>query len=281
MKPQITGLLGLTAALLFAGNASAQIPPTILCSPGQVLECTSSNGAVAVVEVTVQDLDGSGLMVVWAVNGVAASTNVLEAGSTSNAVTLSFTADFGHGTNDVSVGVTDDGTNVVMCSTTVTVLDATPPVIESIVATPNVLWPPNHKMRPIRLIVRATDACGPVTWEVTSIESNEPEDGLGDGNTAPDWAIAGPHKALVRSERSGGGSGRIYTIHVGVSDLSGNIATGSVEVRVPHNRGHGKPWKDKFDDAGKGKGKGKNPGNENGNSGKGNQGKGKSKGKGK
>jgi hypothetical protein len=272
MKPSITRLLGLTG-LFLAGNLSAQTLPTVICSPGQVLECTSSNGAVAVVEATVQDLDGSGLMVIWAVNGIAASTNVLAAGTTSNALTLAFTAQFGDGTNDVSVGVTDDGTNVVMCSTTVVVQDTTPPVIDSIVATPNILWPPNHKMRAVRFLVSAHDACGPVTWEVTSIESNEPEDGLGDGNTSPDWAIAGPHQAMVRAERSGGGSGRIYTIQVGVSDDSGNTATGSVEVSVPHDRGRGAKVKNNANKD-KGKDNAKNPEKEN-------QGKGKAKGKGK
>ncbi len=140
------------------------------------------------------------------------------------------------------MGVTDDGTNIVMCSSTVVVQDTTPPMIRSIVATPNILWPPNHKLRPVRLVVRAGDTCGPVRWRITEITSNEPEDNLGDGSTSPDWVICGPHKALLRAERSGEGTGRIYTLNVEVSDAAQNTTNRTVQVVVPHDRGRGKVW---------------------------------------
>jgi hypothetical protein len=207
-------------------------------------------------------------MAVWMVNGSPSLTNVLAAGTTTNAIILSLTHQFAHGTNEVSVGVTDDGTNVVSCTSLVIVEDTTPPVIDSITVAPTTLWPPNHKMRPIKLAVLAHDVCGPTTWLVTSIESNESEDGLGDGHTSPDSAIKAPHKAWVRAERSGRGSGRVYTVHVEVADDSNNTTNGTVKVYVPHDRGHGKPYKDKHDNEGydddngpgngKGKAKGKN-----------------------
>jgi hypothetical protein len=267
--------LGLAGAFLFAASTHAATPPTITCSGDQVLECTSTNGALGVVSATVQDADGDGLMVIWAINGHAAETNILAAGDTTNAITLSLTNSFAVGTNDVSVGVTDDGTNVVMCSSTVVVQDTTPPQIRSIVASPNVLWPPNHKMRPIAVVVRADDACGPVSWHITQITSNEPEDGLGDGNTSPDSVITGPHKALLRAERSGKGSGRIYTLDIEVSDQALNTTNGSVRVTVPHDRGHGSRWNDDEDDddhndsgddrgRGNGKGNGKDKGKKHG-----------------
>ena len=164
---------------------------------------------------------------------------MLGAGSTSTGVILSFTNQFGFGTNDVSVGVTDDGTNVVMCSSIVVVQDTTPPVILSLTATPDVLWPPNHKMRPIRVTVQAQDICGPVSLNIDSIQSSEASDALGSGHTAPDWALAGPRKVSLRAERSGRGSGRIYTIKVKVTDLANNSSFGTVQVFVPHDRGHG------------------------------------------
>ena len=232
--------LGLAACALFAVNATAATPPTIVCSGDQILECTSTNGASGVVSVMVQDADGDGLMVVWAINGQAAATNVLAAGTTTNAVTLSLTNTFAMGTNDVSVGVTDDGTNVVMCSSTIVVGDTTPPQIRSIVATPNLLWPPNHKMRSIQVAVRADDACGPVEWRITEITSNEAVDGQGDGHTSPDWLIKAPNRAFVRAERSGNGFGRVYTLHIEVSDMSQNTTNGTVTVVVPHDRGHGR-----------------------------------------
>ena len=229
------------ATTLIVSNLWAASPPTVDCSPSQIIECTSSNGAIAVVQATVRDPDGDALLVVWAVNGHAALTNMVGSGVTSNGVTLSFTNQFRFGTNDVSVGVTDDGVNVVMCSSTVVVQDTVPPVILGLTATPNMLWPPNHKMKSIRFIVRAEDTCGPVTWSVDSIQSNEPADATGSGHTSPDWKIAQPHVAMVRAERSGGGSGRIYTIQIKVTDMANNSSFGTVQVSVPHDRGHGRP----------------------------------------
>lgn len=271
MKKQMIQVLGL-AATMIAPGAWAASPPTITCSPDVIAECTSSNGAPTVVQSTVTDADGDALMVVWAVNGQPILTNVVASGITTNGVTLSLTNQFDFGTNDVSVGVTDDGTNVVICSTTVVVVDTTPPVIEMVTATPNTLWPPNHKMKTITVRVSAYDLCGPVTWQITSIESNESVDGRGDGHTSPDWLITRPHQAKVRAERAGPGNGRVYTLHVRVFDEAGNSADGNVKVSVPHDRGRG-GYHDKHDfedddgpgsakgkgkSNGKGKGKGKN-----------------------
>ena len=40
----------------------------------------------------------------------------------------------------------------------------------------------------------------------------------------------------LRSERSGSGSGRIYTITYKATDASGNYAIGTVIIEVPHNQ---------------------------------------------
>jgi len=280
MKTRVTPLLGL-AALLCASAASAQTPPTIACTGEQKLEITSTNGAVGIVQATVQDIDGDGLMVVWVINGQTSLTNVLAAGGTTNAATLSITNQFGSGTNEVIVGVTDDGTNVVSCTSIVIVEDTTPPVIDSVTASPSILWPPNHKMRKIGLTVSASDISGPTTWRVSSIESNEDVDGLGDGHTSPDWAIKEPYGAWVRAERSGRGSGRVYTLQVEVADNSNNTTNGTVKVYVPHDRGHGKPYKDKHDNEGYDDDKGKGKDKATGNSGKATGNNGKAKGKNK
>ena len=119
----------------------------------------------------------------------------------------------------------------------VTVVDTTPPVIASVSATPNVLWPPNYKMRPVTLSVSVADACDPASvCQLVSVSSNEPVNGLGDGNTAPDWAITGDLTASLRAERSGTGTGRIYTLAVTCTDASGNASAGEATVTVPHNR---------------------------------------------
>src|SRR5207244_13364761 len=43
---------------------------------------------------------------------------------------------------------------------------------------------------------------------------------------------------FVRAERAGGGSGRVYTAQYTATDASGNAASASDVVTVPHDRGH-------------------------------------------
>ena len=244
MKTHWPVILSLASALLAATAGAAT--PTVVCSADQTLELTSTNGSLGIVQATVLDADGDALMVVLSITGQASVTNIVGAGVTTNGVTLSYTNQFNVGTNEVVFSVTDDGTNFVTCSSLVIVQDTTPPTIESITATPSLLWPPNHKMKPIRLVVKARDAGGPVEWRVSSIESNEPVDGRGDGSTSPDWMIKEPNKAWVRAERAGPGNGRIYTINVEVSDAANNGTNGNVKVYVPHDRGKRK-YHDKHD----------------------------------
>jgi hypothetical protein len=119
--------------------------------------------------------------------------------------------------------------------TTITI-DSTPPELE-IRATSAVLWPPNHKMVPVTLEVAASDNCDRrPTCGITSVTSNEPVDGTGDGDLSPDWEMISNLKVKLRAERSGEGSGRIYTILVTCSDAAGNSASESVDVIVPHDK---------------------------------------------
>ena len=117
-------------------------------------------------------------------------------------------------------------------------LDTTPPVIENLTADPNVLWPPNHKMRPVAISVEATDDSGEEpACEITLVTSSEPVTGPGD-TTSPDWIVTGPLSVDLRAERLGSGDGRIYTIEVTCTDEAGNQASSTVEVLVPHDQGN-------------------------------------------
>jgi len=117
-------------------------------------------------------------------------------------------------------------------TTAVTVLDSTAPTITSVSVSPATLWPPNHKMVPVTVAAAASDACGAASCTIASITSNESVNGQGDGNTAADSQITGPLTATVRAERSGGGSGRVYTLSVRCTDPSGNASTGTTTVAV-------------------------------------------------
>ena len=114
--------------------------------------------------------------------------------------------------------------------------------LAGIKAQPNILWPPNHKM--VRVTVSAIvseDYYDTYDTEpfckVISVSSNEPDNGLGDGDTAPDWEIMGATVNL-RAERAGNGAaGRVYTLTVECTDPAGDSATKDVTVTVPHDQG--------------------------------------------
>jgi hypothetical protein len=74
------------------------------------------------------------------------------------------------------------------------------------------------------------------TARIVGVSSNEPVDGADDGNTNPDWQITGPLSVNLRAERSGSGTGRVYTIEVEGRDAAGNTTLQAVTVRVPLDR---------------------------------------------
>lgn len=136
----------------------------------------------------------------------------------------------------------DDGYgNTTTQTQEVIVKDTTPPTIGNLVASPNALWPPNHKMALVTVEGSVLDNCDEVpTCHISSVSSDEPEDGLGDGDTSPDWEITGDLTVNLRAERSGAGDGRVYTLGVACDDFAGNSATGIVDVTVSHDRGEKK-----------------------------------------
>ncbi|TLY53325.1 MAG: hypothetical protein E6K53_01330 [Gammaproteobacteria bacterium] len=117
-------------------------------------------------------------------------------------------------------------------SFTVKVQDTTPPAINSITASPNNLWPDDHKMVNVTLTVSATDLVDPSpTATIVSVTANQPLNSPGSGNTSPDFVITGNLTLQLRAERTQGVN-RTYTITVRVCDFSGNCATGTVTATV-------------------------------------------------
>jgi hypothetical protein len=145
------------------------------------------------------------------------------------------------GIHNINLTVDDGKGGTASDTVVVTVLDTTPPAVGNVTASPEVLWPPNHKMVPATLTVSVSDICdaAPIC-RIIALTSNEPVEGLGDGDTAPDWEITGDLTVNLRAERSGKGGGRIYTIMVQCTDASGNGSTKAVTVTVPHDQGSGK-----------------------------------------
>jgi len=199
--------------------------PTITCLAPTV-ECSSSAGAV-VPKLIDTATDNCGIL---------SKGCVPPEGST-----------FPLGIDPFTCTATDTSSNTNNCTSNVTVADTTPPVIHSIAASPSTLWPPNHKYVPISITAIATDICDTApSCRIVSVTSNEPVLGPGSGNTDPDWIIDDPGPkaspahlgVLLRPERAGGGTGRIYTINVSCGDASGNATGGNTTVTIVHDQGH-------------------------------------------
>jgi len=109
------------------------------------------------------------------------------------------------------------------------------PVISNASATPDILWPPDHKFVDVTINYTVTEPC-PHTC-VLSVTSDEPINGVGDGNTSPDWQVIDAHHVRLRAERSGPGNGRIYTVTITcTNDLNRESSSKSVLVLVPHDQ---------------------------------------------
>lgn len=108
-------------------------------------------------------------------------------------------------------------------------VSADPPTI-ACSATPNVVWPPNNKLVAVSVLVTTTHASG---FRLVSATGD-------DGTTGADlagWAIGTADVAgQVRATRSGGGSGRTYSLVYEAFNDGGATASCTAAVFAPHDR---------------------------------------------
>ena len=112
--------------------------------------------------------------------------------------------------------------------------DTAPPIIETAVAAPSVLRPPNGRMVPVGISVAAADACSAVTCRVAAIDVT---DSTSSRAAESDAIVLGDLIVLLRARRAGAGSGRAYDLALECTDASGNVSQRTVTVGVPHDRG--------------------------------------------
>ncbi|MBI1760328.1 MAG: VCBS repeat-containing protein, partial [Acidobacteria bacterium] len=91
-----------------------------------------------------------------------------------------------------------------------------------------------------QMVQSVSDSCAslnPGQVVIEQVTSDEPDNGLGDGDTANDIVIAPDCKAVqLRAERAGGGNGRVYSVRLRVQDAAGNVTRREFKVSVPLNQ---------------------------------------------
>jgi uncharacterized protein (TIGR03118 family) len=110
------------------------------------------------------------------------------------------------------------------------------PSINDVSASPNSLWPPNHKFVHVAVGYSVADDCDPAPACSLSVSSSEGEGG-GSGHTSPDWQVLDAHDVELRAERAGKGNGRVYTVTIGCTDNLGLSASAATDVTVAHDHG--------------------------------------------
>ncbi|MGH9886114.1 MAG: hypothetical protein ACREBE_11330 [bacterium] len=207
--------------------------------------CVGPDGTAIVLDGS-QSSVGPDITYLWTAPGV----------DITNATSPFALAEFPAGTTIVTLTVTSngpDGVETAVDTAEITVGDTVPPTIVG-VANPAELWPPNHKLIDVHVDLMVFDACDAnPDVELVSISSSEPDNGTGDGNTGDDIQGADvgtdDRDFALRAERSGPGSGRVYTAVYRAFDAENSSEDAVVQVIVPHDQGHGgmgdhdKDWK--------------------------------------
>jgi hypothetical protein len=203
--------------------SSVNSPPVANAGADQTVECGSSvtlNGSAST------DVDGDPLSYSW--QGPF--------GTLTGAVV---TTTLPPGIHAVLLTVSDGKGGTDTDEVTITVRDTTAPSL-TVTLTPSVLWPANHGMVDIVASIQVSDGCDsePLV-ELVSITSNEAAETLGAGRAEPDVLDAETGKDdrqfRLRAERSGGGTGRTYTVTYRATDAAGNTTEVSAQVLVPHD----------------------------------------------
>jgi hypothetical protein len=132
---------------------------------------------------------------------------------------------FGLGEHAVTLTATDGFGVSKSVGAMIIVVDRTPPEITGVTATPASIWPPNHKMVGVTVNYAVTDNCSPASSLVNKlgVSSNQ--------GTAADWQVVDSHHLLLRADK-----GNVYTVTITSTDGSGNRATKSVIIVVPHDQ---------------------------------------------
>jgi hypothetical protein len=209
-----TNVAGSVSGSVFVTVAD-HTPPAIITPGNLVVEADSPFGSIVRYTVTASDLvDGS-----------------RPVSCTPPSPTL-----FALGTKTVVCTSSDLHGNTGTATFNVTVRDTTAPEIVLVQPLPSFIWPADHRMVDVVVLVVSIDKVDFLaSSRIVSVTSNQPVTGPGD-TTTPDWIITGPYTVKLRAERTNDVE-RVYTITVESFDKAGNTSTGTATVKVANGKG--------------------------------------------
>ncbi|MCJ8014215.1 discoidin domain-containing protein [Paenibacillus sp. KQZ6P-2] len=162
--------------------------------------------------------------------GVASTHYIVNNGEEQTGNSVVFTDE---GIHKLEYWSVDKAGNVEERHTVTVKIDKTGPNL-TVQLDPVTLWPANHKMVKVNATLDVSDSLSGIASVVlTSITSNEPESEEGDIQArigSEDTSFS------LRAERSGEGTGRIYTITYTATDKAGNQTVATATVSVPHDQ---------------------------------------------
>jgi hypothetical protein len=218
----------MTVDVALAGSIVNQ-PPTANAGLDQTVQCTGTSGASFTLNGTASDADENIAVTGWragARNGMLLG----DGPGLTQSLAVGGSQTYWWRVIDAAAAADDD-------SASVSVVDTVAPTLTLSVA-PTSMSPPNHKLVLVTATLSSTDTCDATpTIRLVSIASNEPDNGLGDGDQPNDVQGAAfgtdDRQFLLRSERAGKKRDRIYTITYSATDDSGNTTQRQATVRVP------------------------------------------------
>jgi hypothetical protein len=113
------------------------------------------------------------------------------------------------------------------------------PVCDDAFADPDDLFPPNHKLVPVRVRGVIDPDGDPIAIEILSIHQDEPREQGKRARVCPDGDGVESSTAHLRAERRRKGDGRTYHVRYVARDGRGKSCDGTVTACVPHNEGGG------------------------------------------
>ena len=116
-------------------------------------------------------------------SGVAGTYYTVDSGAEQQGTSVAITAE---GNHTISYWSVDKVGNIESPHTAVVQIDKTAPTL-NLVLDKTTLWPPNHQLITVKANVNTNDSLSGISSIVlTSITSNEPDNGLGDGDQSED-----------------------------------------------------------------------------------------------